>query len=134
MYVSVMKQKQKSIPTLPDFEISFSLMDPELFFKKDLYYEIKYRDIKLNKFDLLAYGGVYKVQLCKTESMKSQETNGELKPKPLSESLNSRSLSKHKKEKKVRFFIVLISNIFKRKYVDLQSILIDYQELCLEAF
>jgi len=102
-----MKQKQKSLPTLPDFEISFSLMDPELFFKKDLYYEIRYKDVKLNKFDLLSYGGVYKVQLCKTESLKAQETNGELKPKPLSESLNSRSLSQRKKDKKVIVITVI---------------------------
>ena len=69
-YRDVMKEKQKSLPVLPDFELDMSILDPEFLFKKDIYYEIRYKDPKLNRYDLLSFGGVYSVQVAKVDALK----------------------------------------------------------------
>src|SRR5690349_2034830 len=57
----------------PDFELDLSLFDFQFVFKKDFYYEIKYRDMKYNTIDTIAYGGSYKVKTNKGKGLNSSE-------------------------------------------------------------
>jgi len=47
----------------PDYELDLALLDLDFVFKKDVYYEIRYRDAKFNKVDTLSSGGCYHVKL-----------------------------------------------------------------------
>ncbi len=57
----------------PDFELDLSLFDFQFVFKKDLYYEIKYRDPKYNTIETISYGGSYKVQTAKGKGTNSSD-------------------------------------------------------------
>jgi len=57
------EKAKKVTSTFPEVEMNLAIMDIDMLFKKDIYYEIRYRDLKGNRHEVISYGGIYSLKV-----------------------------------------------------------------------